>query len=384
MHYKIAVVALAALSLTACGSSEKKAKVTLAPLPEVQQPVSAAKQWSASPGAEQGQYWLNLKPAADDKAVYTADKKGRILARTLEKGKKLWRQETDYRLGAGPAVSADLVIVGSRDAEVLALDKHTGTPQWAQLLSGEVLASPVVSDEYNTVYIHAVDGSLSALDLTDGRIRWVVDHPVPALSLRGASAPAIVGSSVVIGYADGKVAAFDAQTGAMRWEKALATPQGRTDIQRMVDINADPVGVGENVYVVSYQGKLAAMSAATGQLLWQQNASSYQNIAVDADYVYVTDAKDAVWAYDRNSGASVWKQEQLKGRQLTGPAVDGQTVVLADSKGYVHWLSKDNGQWRDYRHLGGKGFHAAPLKHENQWFLATIDGRLVTLKQQEQ
>lgn len=325
-----------------------------APLGEFKAELNAEHRWVRQLGKGSYEQYLQLLPLVDGERLYQADYRGRVAAYHAFSGERLWRTELEAALNAGPGGSADLLLFGG-DAEVLALHKDDGTIAWRATVSSEVLSIP--AQQGDTVVVHTVDGNITALDAASGQPRWRHQESVPTLSLRGSGNPVIVGDTVLCGTASGKVVALSLADGSLRWQTSVAVPRGRTELERMVDVDADLAVSDGIVYAASYQGNLVAMLLANGQLLWTREIASATGISVDAEMLYVSDTAGDVWALSRRGGGTMWKQTALHQRALSAPVQQGRYLVFGDYEGYLHWLSKEDGrlagrtrirQWQDY------------------------------------
>jgi outer membrane protein assembly factor BamB len=242
---------------------------------------------------------------------------------------------------------------------VIALSAEDGALRWRVRVSSEVLAPPRASG--GVVVVRTVDGRLAGLDgLTGGRL-WAYDRSVPILTLRGTSPPVITHDAVLAGLDSGRLVAVALRDGRALWEQQITQPRGRSELERMVDIDAEPVVANETVYVVTYQGSIAALDLFSGRGRWQREMSSNTGLGVDSRHVYVSDTLGQVWAMDRASGSAVWRQARLKGRGLTAPVAVGEHVVVGDAEGYLHWLRRDDGQFAARTRLDSAGIAAAPV-----------------------
>jgi outer membrane protein assembly factor BamB len=334
--------------------------------------------WSTRVGSGADRQYLKLVPAVADGRVYAADGKGRVVAVDAETGKTVWRTSTDAPIAGGPGVGEGLVLVGTSGGELLALDAHDGALAWRVPVSSEVLSVPRVAD--GRVVVHTGDGRVFALNAADGKRRWVFDRTVPVLTLRGTSSPVLTQGLAVGGFASGRLASLDARDGRLLWETAIAMPQGRSELERMVDISADPVVVGNVVYVVSFQGRLAALDLGTGRTLWSRDISSYAGLAADRRQVYVTDEQSHVWAFDARSGGSLWKQDKLHARGLTAPVLQGDAVVVGDSEGYLHWLSREDGSFLARERVDGSGILVPPAVEDDTLYAYGRKGALAAYR----
>lgn len=297
--------------------------------------------WTASVGGTRQPLLLGLDLAVVGNRVYAAGYGGEVAAFDLASGRKLWESKTRTKLSGGPGADADLVVVGSSDGDVLGLDAADGKIRWRVNIAGEVLAGPAVTPRI--VVVRAVDGKLHGLAPADGHELWQVQQQVPRLSLRGTSRPDIVGDVAICGYDDGKVVATNLSDGSSAWETLISAPQGSNEVARLNDVDATPRIDGNDVYVAQFQGKVAMLALDTGQIWWSHDLSGYSGLAVSGDDVYVAAADGSVVALRRRTGAELWRQKALAYRGLSAPVVTDDAVVVADYKGYVHWLSRATG-----------------------------------------
>lgn len=321
-----------------------------------------------------------------DKLIFV-DLHGYITALRLKDGGKLWafavppdkmRGDGKIMLSGGLGKGEGLILFGTREGEVITLSLEDGSENWRAWISSEIISPPVIKGD--TVAVHANDGRIFGLDAADGRRLWVFESSVPALSLRGTSMPVIHGRQVIVGLAGGKVVSLSAREGKVLWESVVAVPEGRSELERIVDIDGTPVIRDGVVYVAAYHGRVAAISAATGRILWTRDMSSYHGVAVDGDQVYVADDQDRLWALDRRSGAVLWRQEALAKREITMPVLYGDTIVVADAAGYVHWISKTDGEIVARHELSEVGFILPPLVSGDALYLKDRHNAIFAIK----
>ncbi|HEY4339376.1 MAG TPA: outer membrane protein assembly factor BamB [Steroidobacteraceae bacterium] len=303
--------------------------------------VKIAKVWSEKVGGTKVPLRLGLALDIEGETVYAAGEKGEIAAFNLQNGHREWESRTKLPLGGAVGFGDGKVVVGSTDGEVVALDAQSGKQLWRTSLTAEILAAPAVSPRM--VLVRGVDGKLHGLSMADGHELWVQQQTVPKLSLRGTASPTIAGEVAVTGFDNGRVVASSLTDGSSVWETQLQLPTGKTDIDRLVDIDTRARVMGNDVYVVGFQGKVAMMALDSGQIWWSHDTSSYRGVAIDDDNVYVSTADGDVVALTRRTGVEVWRQKALAHRGLSGPAAAGDAIVVADYQGYVHWLAKSNG-----------------------------------------
>jgi len=333
---------LVALASTLVACSKEKDLEPPAELVEFAERLDAARVWSTGTKGGDAVLRLGLSPAVADDRVYVAGHGGDVQALELGSGRSLWRASTELDLSGGPAIGEGLVVAGTTAGEVVALDAGTGAERWRVAIGGEVLAAPVISA--SLVVVRTVDGRLRALRVADGTEAWSYEQPVPRLTLRGNGVPIISGDMVLAGFDNGKVVALALASGDLLWTATVAPSRGRTEIERLADIDSPVRVIDRDVYVVGYQGRVAMLALDTGQIWWGRDMSSHRGLAADSDNLYVTTADSTVLALRRRDGTEVWRQDQLLRRALTAPALQGDTVVVADFDGYLHWLDAGTGQ----------------------------------------
>jgi len=342
---------LVAIMLGACGMFRSDDPVEApAELVDFQSSLRIDRVWQASTGRGGDRLRLGLLPATDGARVFAGGHDGRVIAVDALEGTRIWQVNTRMSLAGGPAVSDDLVIFGTIDGHVIALDGATGAERWRVFVGGEVLAAPAASTR--AIVVRTVDGRLIALAPLDGRRLWASDHSVPRLTLRGNSPPVITGSTVLAAFDSGRIGAYALSNGETLWEQQLAPPAGRTELERLVDINARPIVLGRDLYVVGFQGRLASLAVESGQVLWARELSSYAGVGADMSRLYIADANSEVLAASRSNGNSVWINNQMRMRDLTAPVVAGTSVVVGDLDGFLHWLSVDDGSFQARQRVG--------------------------------
>lgn len=311
------------------------------PLVELQNEVQPQTLWSRDVGAGSGDQRLGLQPAISRDTVYVADGRGRVQAFAVADGSLRWQVDLDAPISGGPGVGEGLVLLGTDDAEVIALSAENGEERWRTRVSSEVLSVPAAGS--GTVVVHTVDGKLSGLEATNGNERWRYEREVPVLTLRGSGSPVISGGAVYAGMAGGKLVALRLDNGSLIWDVAVTVPGGRSELQRLADIDGDPLVLGGGVFVATYQGEVAALEERSGRVAWRRKMSAYTRMAADFQGLYVSDAEGVVWGLDIRSGTARWSQDALKHRGLSHVGVLDDLVVVGDFEGYLHWLDREDG-----------------------------------------
>jgi outer membrane protein assembly factor BamB len=334
--------------------------------------------WQRSVGSGAGNLFLKLRPAIGGERVYAATRDGRVRAFDARTGESVWDTETDSPLSGGPGVGDGLVLLGTSDGEVVALGEDDGEIKWRAQVSSEVLSSP--GSQGGVSVARTIDGKLFGLSADDGTRLWVYDRTTPVLTLRGTSSPALTEGAAITGFDNGQVVAIALSNGQPLWEARVAVPRGRTELERMVDIDADPVIEGKAVYAVTYQGQVAALELFSGEVIWRRDMSSHAGLGVGPENVYVTDDASHVWALNRSNSASMWRQAKLEARHVSPPAVFGQFVVVGDLDGYVHWLRREDGQFVARVRIYSDSIVAAPVATSFAVYVYGSGGELAALQ----
>lgn len=373
-----ALVLAMSMGLTGCQQTpvrnpfEKRAEPKLSELPVVKQTVGQADvAWTIN-GKEQNSLFNKLKPAVFNGVLYQAEEDGTVSAVNPNTGKEIWSVKRGLKITAGPSIIDNKLIIAARQF-IVAFDLNDGSELWRQSLSSEVVSLPKGAG--TTIVAHALDESITALSSQNGQILWQANHSTPALTLRTKSAPALAQDKVIAGLASGRVVALNLYSGMIEWEYTLATSRGRSELQRMVDISADPIIIDETAYIIGYQGKLAALNLEDGTLQWERNISSHQNMAHDQNTLYITDDEYHLWAVDRYTGTTIWKQDQLANRYVTNPSYFQNMLVVADRGGYIHWLNSQTGHLLGHAQTGEK-FYSAPVAANDFLIVNSKNGKL--------
>lgn len=381
--FRLTCLLLSLMALTACSTVSEWFKDDVYELPpaeltEFTQEFEPIVAWTANTGGSDNDY-SDLAPWIQGDAVITVDSDGKVNSYDAETGKRLWRVSLKVSVATGVGGGDGLILVGTKKGEVLALDELNGALLWKAKLTSEVLAPPKASE--GVVVVSTSDGRMTGLSSTAGQVLWNFQRAVPLLSLRGASAPVLVDDTVIAGYASGKMVALSIHDGKVIWEKSVAIPRGRTELDRLVDIDADPVVVDNTVYVVAYHGRLAALSLDDGTILWSHDMSSRSGLDVaEGDAVYVSDDEGNVWALQDGSGDSLWRQTRLLRRQLTAPVIVGDNVIVGDLEGYVHWISRQDGRFTARVNVTDAAIRSKPVVSNNLAFVMAADGKLTAFR----
>lgn len=371
------LVALISVALGGCGiidrirgKDDELAPLKPNPLPTISEEVSVERDWTFNIG---GGNQSGIRPAAGSDVVFVASPEGRVAAVDLDSGSARWRTRLDMEISGGVGTGEGLVMVGGLDGQVAALQRGDGAEVWRARVASEVLAPPGATA--GTAVVRTIDGGVAGLSTATGEEKWTLRGDEPSLTLRGISPPLLDQEVAVLGYSDGKIAAVNVTNGATLWEAPVARPSGTNEVERMVDVDAAPMLIGNVLYAVAFQGGITAFELGGNRAMWRSEVSSHADLAADADNLYVSDDLARVHALDRFTGDEVWVQEELLRRRLSAPAVVGDYVVAGDYKGYLHVMRKSDGRLVGRRKFSDR-ITAQPLVRDGRVLVMTRDGRL--------
>lgn len=340
------------------------------PVPSVTEKVRLSRVWSSSVG---GGGQRGLRPVMIGGDVFLANGVGDVAGINVESGSTLWRKDVDISISGGVGAGEGLVLVGGLDGEVVALDQRDGTEVWRSHVDSEVLAPPRGAN--GVVVVRTIDGGVTGLSSATGDRRWHLRREVPSLTLRGESPPLIDQGVAVMGFADGKLAAVKLDDGALMWEVSVARPSGTNEVERMIDVDASPLRIGNVLYVISFQGNITAYALGANQTMWSRDISSYTDVDADADNLYVSDSNGRVHALNRTTGEELWVQDKLLRRRLSGPVAIGDYLCVGDFEGYLYVLDKRDGSFVGLRDVGSR-IEAQPLVSGNRVIVKSEDGSI--------
>lgn len=384
----IATLALCMASLLGCSSNDDEEEIVL---PEIINQFETQVEWTNDVGDGVEHYFSRLKPTAYKGTVFVAARNGEVKAISAESGKTIW--QTDVRenvnfwpwsdddsakLSGGILQAYGKLYIGSEHGEVIALDRETGSIVWRKSVPGEALSSPSAGD--GLVYVNLGSGKLLALHPDTGEERWRHEQEVPALTLRGLSAPVSANGGVLFGEESGKLTVLISENGYTAWSAEVATAKGASEFERLVDVDTKPVVIGAFAYAIAYNGNLVAVDVRNGNVVWKREYSSYRDISIEANVIYVVDSDGIVYALDKDSGIERWSQAGLRGWYLTGPAVAGNYLAVGDQEGNLHWLDKQTGGLVSRESFDSSGFYIEPVLAEDKLIVVTRDGEVSAVK----
>lgn len=377
-------VLLCALALGGCSTvkgwfgGKKEKPNEPAELTDFTPTVTVDKIWSEKAGKGEGRVGVRQGPAVADGRVYAAAVEGGVRALDLQTGKQVWHYESKLRLSGGPGAGDGLVVVGGLDGEVIALDAATGAEKWQAKVPAEVIAAPAVG--LGSVFVRSNDGHVTAFDAATGERRWFWVYEVPTLSLRGNDAVVLGPGYVFSGNDDGTVSALSATDGRTLWNLPVAQPEGRSELDRLADVDGTPVLEGSTLYATSFKKQTLAIDAPSGRAMWASQFGGAGRLGVASDRLIVSDPNGSVYALDKNSGASLWQQPGLARRLLTSPVVQGDYAVVGDYDGYLHWLKLDTGELAARARVGGDPLRGSPVVADGILVAQDVDGGLAAFR----
>ena len=364
-------IAVASALLLGCSSNKvKEAKPN--PLPKIQQQQGLNLVFSQSVSSTNAAEALRLQLDTDNGVIFAIDPDGQVSA---YKGKEqLWKSKiTKQELTAGVEAAEGIVVVGNRKGQLFALDQATGEQKWTTQLSGAILSPSLIQS--SRVITIANDGTIFAHDAVSGQQVWAYKLPNVQFSLRGQPAPVRLDDrTILVASANAYVYALDVISGVPRFQRRVAISEGRSDIQRLIDIVGDPVVAGQYLVTTSFQGQVTVTDLATQRVVWSEDASSTNRPEVSGDKVFVSTVDGKLNAYSLSTGQLAWQNEELLNRQLSNPVMLGQSLVVGDMDGVIHLLDPASGKLVGRAKTSGEVQSLRVI--DNQLYVATRKGAL--------
>ena len=330
--------------------------------------------WTISAGDGIDRRSANLQPFYSNGQIWVADSEGRVFAINAENGQRDTEFDFEMDLSAGPAVYGNRLLLGTFEGQLLMVNAASGEIEWRAQLSSEILAQPVLAD--GIVIVRCIDGRVFGLDANSGRREWVYDRSIPVLTLRGNGPPLARGGQVFMGFDDGSVVALQIEDGTLLWEARVSVGEGRSQLDRLADIDGALAVVGRDLYAVTRHGRMASLALDSGRIQWVKDVTSHSGLSISRTQLGATDIDDSIWIVDRQSGDTIWRNEDLLRRELTQPVAMGDHWVVADSEGYLHWLDANSGRFSARADAGNETPIGPPIVIGNTLYLLDRDGRL--------
>ena len=329
--------------------------------------------WQGTVGAAEKYAFM---PAVDTGSVYAAGASGQIVRFDAAMGKVLARIDSKNRLSGGVGTDGRVVLAGTAKGEVLALDA-IGKQLWKSQLTSEILSAPQI--DQGVVVVRSGDGRIYGLDAATGARKWLYQRALPALSVRTHVGIAVSRGAVFAGFAGGRLVALGLNTGNVGWEATVALPKGATELERVADVSSLPVLDDKQVCAVAFQGRVACFDLVQGTPNWARDVSSISGMTIDDQNVYVADDKSALIAFVKTNGASLWKQDKLHGRYISGPVAVGKYVAVGDFQGYVHFLSREDGSFAVRIATDGSPIITQPQAFNSGVLVQTVKGGIFAI-----
>lgn len=386
---KLLAICVLAVGISACSSTDDEdEELKVAELTDITALFEPVVKWDASVGDGVGDYFSRIQPVVAYGKVFSASRDGEAYAFDEKTGEQVWYadlSDIDNKRGffdnkvpalisGGVVAGINKVFFGSENGDVIALEAESGKLSWQGKVKGEVIAAPAL--DAGKLVVNTASGVMKAFNASNGQDDWQVEQDVPPLTLRGISAPTIAGGGVIVGSADGSLSVYLLEQGRLGWTVDIGEATGSTELERVIDVDSTPLVYGDNIYTVSSRGNLSAIELRSGRVLWQRQYSSYRELGISGNSLFLTDVKGHVYAIDRNNGLELWSQLSFTNRGLTGPVPIDNYVVVGDFEGYLHWLDQTTGEIVARHHVDSSGIHATPTVDNNVLYSQARNGDL--------
>lgn len=375
------------MGLSACSSQPEVAQANS--LPDINNTLNTKARWSTSVGNGVGDFYSQLSPVVDGERVFAASRDGVLAAYDRDNGDRAWQLRLDKldinenqrspRISGGLTAAYGNLYFGSENGLVYAVSQSEGELLWTREVPGEVLAAPAVDE--GKVVVHTSAGNLVALDAVTGEQQWQLRNEQPSLTLRSMATPVTTGGAVLYGRADGRLGIALLANGQPVRDTRIASPRGATELERMVDVAAKPVILGDILFTIAYNGQLTAHQLISGQELWKRQYQGSQDLSTDGRQLYISDSRSHLFAVDARSGMELWSNTELENRQLTASVVFGDYLVAGDAEGYLYWFDRQSGVLKSLQRIDSEGLYVAPVVAGDTLYVQSRGGDLVAIGQ---
>jgi outer membrane protein assembly factor BamB len=312
--------------------------------------------------------------ARDDK-FFVASGDGVVQALQADNGQTAWRADVGAKLSAGVGSDGRFAAVVTRNNELVVLD--AGKVAWRKTLPTPVIAAPLVAGE--RVFVLTVDRQVQSFDALDGRKVFDMRRPGEPLTLAKAGVLGVFMDTLIVGQGP-RLAGVDPLKGTVRWEANVANPRGTNEVERLADLVAPLVRNGEVLCARAFQSAVGCVSAERGATVWSRNVGGVNGVGGDKEFIYGADGSDRFSAWRIANGDTAWTVEQFLNRKLGVPVSVGNSVLVGDFEGYVHFVARDTGKTQARLETDGSAIVAAPVVLNGTVLIATQKGGLYAIK----
>lgn len=346
---KKAVVVGLVLALWGCSSSIKpppKTPVPLVAIDDVQvvlNPIFATKLSVSGLGQSRALHAKDtpaLQVAADEKQYIVANALGKVEA--YDAGQTLWSVNLGEPIVSGVSYdkAGQIVLVGTRLGNMIALDSQTGSIRWKQSLESTSLAPALVAG--NRVLISANNGIIYGLNLQNGTIIWRFNTQNPMMSVRGTATPLrLDGATALFGTADGRIHALSIDQGRPLWTRRIGVGLGGASLS-LTDVDGTPLVVDNQLYATSVSGHFMGFDMTTGRTLFTvRDFATIHPVVYQQGILMGVSTDGIVYGFNTQTGEKLWQNNALQYRKPTAPVVFGRFVAIGDFEGVIHLFSKE-------------------------------------------
>jgi len=375
LSFKKVLTLFGVLALAGCAGNGDE--IEPSPLVKIQSEKSVKTLWSNNIGSSFGEKYHQLTPSIVGSSIFATDADGEVSSYDTKSGKKNWSVDLDTSISSGVGSGEGMVVVVSYSGDVYALSSDNGEILWQVPVGGEVVSQAQLNRRL--VVIQLVTGDVVALDKLTGEQRWVFTSNQPNLTLRGTSSPLVAQDATLVGLDNGKYIALDNNSGRVLWQHRISIAKGKSDIERLTDIDGKAVLYKKVIYIPSYRGNLTALNPFNAKVLWRKPYSTYRGLAAANNTLFLSSDKDVVHAADTQTAAEIWRQDLLLNREITSPAAILGTVAVGDKQGYIHFLDQDDGRFIARHKVGGALIGDMLVKNDVLYALSN-NGRLTAMR----
>ena len=262
---------------------------------------------------------------------------------------------------------------------------------WSTQLNGIVRMAPKMGDL--GVIVRQEDNKVLAYDKVGGKLLWSISKRTMPLILHAQSDMRFVGDedtglttnkkNLAVNLAGGELIFLNSKTGSFLWEKRLAFPKGQNEVERIVDLLGAPFLDNQEICTSVYQTKLVCVDKGTGDVAWEYPEKILSPGFFKFPFVATVGLKDEVKLFNREENVEVWRNEELRYRDLSKPIIWDDSVWIIDSFGILHGLSMLDGNTICRYDLNRKSDIVSFIVTRSGLLITDADGHTILIKKRE-
>jgi len=273
--------------------------------------------------------------------LFTLNHDGVIKKFDVMSGSLLWEKDFNFKVSAGLSGNSDLLYFVSSEGDLWCID-HNGKELWKSYVGGQVFVSPMPNTTFVTVKLNF--NKFIQINNVDGSIEWTYQSPNPPLTINSQGKMSFSNGAIYSGIPGGKLIAIEAKTGLLVWEATISQSKGVTEIDRANDITSQPVIDGPIVYSVSSSGKIAAIDRRSSKTLWDRSLSSFVGLNLYGNDIILVNEIGSIYSLQNEAGKTNWRNADLQYRNIGRGIIAADLIAVGDFDGYLHFIDPSDGK----------------------------------------